>query len=62
MQTQSSRCKRYYRQRKAYGLGEFQADVGGLSGLLLGLSVYDLVAAAKRRGLGMYRALISADN
>ncbi len=39
---------RVLREAKAYGFTEFQAEVGGLSGLLLGYSIYDLVEKAKK--------------
>ncbi len=40
---------RVRREVKAYGFTEFQAEVGGLSGLLLGLSVYDVANKIRER-------------
>ncbi len=34
---------RFLQEVNAYTLTDLQADIGGLSGLLLGLSIYDIV-------------------
>lgn len=44
-------------EKKSYSLTNFQADVGGLTGLLLGASVYGLAAAAGERLAGMLRGI-----
>ncbi len=40
---------RVHKEVKAYGFTEFQAEVGGLSGLLLGLSILDIVSKCGRK-------------